>query len=960
MKSLALNLLILSFTINSGQLLGQDWKTDAQARIDSIRKSTIHVSLENIPNDRIEDVEIKVYLRKHAFRWGTSVSISEVRNLIVQGFPVGSDHPYYNHFRHFNSVTVENAGKWKGWINDSNRKIYRQVRAWLNEEGIDSRGHGTIWESVSFNAIPDFILNATDTAMVRASIRSHIEEQLAELAGEVYELDLVNEPVHENKIVNGILKVDNIAEERAKWHMYARSIAPELPLVINEFDLIQSGNSFHEDFVSYVKSYQEFGGPVDIIGMQGHFFGTIPSSEELQKRIDEVKVLGLPMHVTEFDMAGSNYDEMARIMYACYSEPMMDGFTMWGAWDGAQWRGNAPVFNRNWTLKESGKAWFDLVHKKWKTDTSFFATGRNVYFSGYQGSHEIQINFDGRSLVIPFDLSSDTADLHIDMAQVINHAPTLIIDQAPNNVNCVGQPISFAVRANDQDGKVSGIHFYVNGRISNSFSGDSANTNLQFQETGEYTVRAEAIDDKGARTLSTEYVINVAENNLGESFSISFPPSGIGNIPGTPIDLQLDWNKEDHISELFLMDPTGNITHLWQEIRDTVTIETQGLSGAQTFTIGAINETGCIYSEDFNFYSYQTGNDQNFNATTIRHTNHDIEEKSNRSIDLEGDLDIGDKIIGLYFEDVYLPADAVIDSAFIQFTVEKDNQEGLVSVNITAELSSHPKILGGNTRLTDRDQTRNSVVWDIPSWSESGERTSAQRTPNLAPLLNEVLNHGNRPLTSPLVFVLTPNGQGAKRSAFSYDQAKQAAPELLFFFHLTKIEQPEIPTGLSYESTNNIDFDISWNPVDDSDLAGYNLYLSGKLISETPVVDTHSTLNFEKEQLPAYLSVSAVNFYQLESDRSSEIAIDLVLNIVEDGIADIYPNPSEGRIVINSPEAIRAIEIYDQSGKLVYSNSLHTHLNTESIELTLDHPGIYVLKLVQIDGRTKSKSVVIK
>ena len=43
---------------------------------------------------------------------------------------------------------------------------------------------------------------------------------------------------------------------------------------------------------------------------------------------------------------------------------------MWGFWDGAHWKNNAPLYRRDWSLKPAGAAYRDLVLKTWRTDAS--------------------------------------------------------------------------------------------------------------------------------------------------------------------------------------------------------------------------------------------------------------------------------------------------------------------------------------------------------------------------------------------------------------------------------------------------------------------------------------------------------------------------------------------------------------------------------------------------------------
>ncbi|NJM15607.1 MAG: endo-1,4-beta-xylanase [Bacteroidales bacterium] len=209
-----------------------------------------------------------------------------MHSLIADGYPIGSNHPYYNHFKYFNSVTPENAGKWKLWINPHNRQTYAQMREWFVAQGIDNRGHGTVWETLNFGgAVPDVVLNETDTAKIRQIIKAHIIDQVTELQQNVYELDLVNEPVHETYIAKtklGWATSTEMAKERALWHNWAKEAAPDLPLVVNEFAPLQYNDNFDVSFVAYVQDLVANGADVAGIGLQGHFFETIPTVQELQ------------------------------------------------------------------------------------------------------------------------------------------------------------------------------------------------------------------------------------------------------------------------------------------------------------------------------------------------------------------------------------------------------------------------------------------------------------------------------------------------------------------------------------------------------------------------------------------------------------------------------------------------------------------------------------------------------
>lgn len=709
----------------SFSLQAQEWKEDYQKKIDSVRRSVIQIEFENA-NTSDDPIEIRVVQKDHDFKWGTIVRINMVDKLTEEGFPIGSDHPYFNHFSHFNSVTVENTGKWQGWIQPAKRQTYAEFRNWLMDIGIANRGHGTIWESTKYNAVPGFILDETDTAVVRAKIKEHILDQMAELKDEVYELDLVNEPVHERKIVDDILDVESPAAERAKWHKWARAAAPDLPLVINEFDLFQSGNTFYEKYIAYVDEFRSHGGPVDMIGMQGHFFSQMPEVSELQNRLDQLKSLNLPMHITEFDMQGSKYSDMERVLYVAFAEPSMTGFTMWGAWDGAQWRDNGPLYDSQWNLKESGKAFFDLVHGKWKTDTTFTEI-KQTAIHGYRGSYDIIVERNGKTLRVPVTLGTDTAKVNIDLSTLSNKKPSITILEETKPVYCQNNEISVGVSADDEDGDVEKINFYVNGRITKTVRNDTAIFVWSANE-GTLNITVEAIDNDGAITSKEIAPITVVKKNFNKAFDIVYPNDHVGVIAESTLDLILDWPYgAKNISSVEVTNEKGDVILRKTEQTDTLKINTGQLYGPQIIYITVEDTDGCTQQESFP-YNVVKSDGENVVVLIIKNTNHDAEESDSGDIFFTGDLDLGQKPVGLNFDATYLPYGAQIDSAFLQFSSDRPDQTGDIVLRINADSSGYPRSIGGSFDLTKRPKTEAFVDWSVETWENPRQATRSTLT----------------------------------------------------------------------------------------------------------------------------------------------------------------------------------------------------------------------------------------
>ena len=70
----------------------------------------------------------------------------------------------------------------------------------------------------------------------------------------------------------------------------------------------------------------------------------------------------------------------------------------------------------------------------------------------------------------------------------------------------------------------------------------------------------------------------------------------------------------------------------------------------------------------------------------------------------------------------------------------------------------------------------------------------------------------------------------------------------------------------------------------------------------------------------------------------------------------VYPNPTDGQVTIVYSENITSVEVYDLSGKLVYSESNLLN-NKIQIDLTSFERGVYSFRLMTNDQMINGKVV---
>ncbi|BDD01082.1 endo-1,4-beta-xylanase [Persicobacter psychrovividus] len=943
--------------------MAQDWETEANERINQHRKTMLTIKTLNVPTDG--ETSLRVKLKKHHFRWGTTVNINQVKSLEARGYALGSDHPYFNHFMNFNSVTVENTGKWKGWRNEVNRALYGRVRAWFMERGIDNRGHGTIWESTRFNAVPNDVLAMEDPEEIRQSIYDHIEDQMAELQHEIYEIDLVNEPVNEVKIVKDLLKLseEDYAKERAEWYKFAREKAPDLKLVINEYNLIQSGNDFHLQFGEYLNAYIDAGGPVDVIGMQGHFWSSMPAAEELLKRLSEVAVHGIPMHVTEFDMKESSYEEMERIMTVCFAEPLMEGFTIWGAWSGNQWRNNGPIYKADWELKESGKAYFDLVHDKWSTDLAFEDGVADEYqLRVFKGDYDIILEHEGKVKVYRLDEVIDGGQITVDFAEVSELKPSVNFSSVPAERYCVDTDMT--ISAATGGATAAKVRLFVNGYLyaEEVNTADEANFSPTFnwlaQSAGDYEFQFEVESASGILNRSEVHQCQVLNNNIENSFSVPAEKQGMLLTSEEVFEIELDWAAVHRVEKLSVYDHEGNLLEPAYGANEAISVDPAGRFGNNRYVLVGENDYGCTVSELLLFTLLKEGETENHIELQIHHQNHDVEEKLTGGIDMLGDLDIGENIVGLYFEHFGLPHGAVVDSAFIQFSNDRDDRPGSSIINIYADNSAEPVDTHRNPYLSKRPATETVVQWDIPYWDKAQDRLPEQRTPNIGPIIQELIDNKGRKPYSPFVFILNPEEGAAKRAATSYDLFPSRAPSLSIYFHVVSFENTFVPQNLRYEQLAEDEYKIQWNNISDGNFTGYDLYLNDEQWNDSLLQVNEAVLKVQVSDYPLMLTATSSNIYGQSSDFSEVLTIEdprppLVAD--ENLFGLISPNPVQDQCEILLEVPVAYVLMVDAMGRSHKRTVMDQQLQCADL-----NSGIYRLMLYKADHTFIGKVNILK
>jgi len=378
------------------------WRRDAWTRIEHIRKGDVNVIVKDASGNPVEGAQVKADMYEHEFKWGTAVNANIISgsNMYKAAVPLL-----------FNTATLEGYHQWRYWENNPApaRNFYNALKA----PGINNvRGHALVWDRTSSlpQNVSDWFLsdvtngNTANKTAIDNAIRTHISAITGEYRDQVYVWDVVNEVKDNADMQNyygrGMLK---------DWFAWARAGAgTDCLLFINETGITGVGSSL-DKFKTILNWMRGNNVDFDGIGIQGHFGNTMVNPESFYNMLEQLNEYNKFIEITEFDM-GPAICESDRefessftrdIMIAAFSQVNTIGFTMWGFTGGSHWHNNAPVFNADWTLKESGKQYIDLVYNKWRTNESGRTGEAGAYrFRGFYGDYDITVSAGGKTKTV--------------------------------------------------------------------------------------------------------------------------------------------------------------------------------------------------------------------------------------------------------------------------------------------------------------------------------------------------------------------------------------------------------------------------------------------------------------------------------------------------------------------------------------------------------------------------------
>ena len=303
----------------------------------------------------------------------------------------------------------------------------------LNDYGLSVTGASVVWPRDRWPTPNRFLPGSNPSPYVFHSTLVNERLSQAGIIGRysvngsgpnISEWKILNEPINNNyyqsTFVNaGIYSTQNSA--LANFFERANTVRPDAILSINEYNIINSNSDTKAiEYRNFVNNLLALGAPIDRIGIQAHMSWDV-SKADITRRINILAETGLPIEITEFDsrddagqLTNQQQEDLLRNMLeASFENPSVVGFIMWGFWDPGHWRGNGPLYDIDWNLKQEGSPWFDLVRNAWTTnleDQSLDSLGEwNSQDGVFNGIYDFVVTINGVSTIFEsYDVTSNS------------------------------------------------------------------------------------------------------------------------------------------------------------------------------------------------------------------------------------------------------------------------------------------------------------------------------------------------------------------------------------------------------------------------------------------------------------------------------------------------------------------------------------------------------------------------
>jgi GH35 family endo-1,4-beta-xylanase len=413
------------------------WRKDALARIEKIRKGDLSIQVVDAAGNPVTNAKVKIEMQRHAFTFGNAVNAflvgaGESHFPFTKKRPGGDSVSTWEQAQQYRKVVVENFNcvtfenelrphVWKSATSGAGKsktphEVFTQgAIPFLQKNNIAIRGHYLSWAAMDFNAMEKQFIGNPEAH--RQWLWAHMADIVPATSDYITEWDTINHIIAWGKHTyekeyGGMQIYADIMKE-------ARRLAPNASHAINEGKILPNGYK-REPYKRVIRFLNEQGQAPDTVGFMAHFgLASLTPPQELLEVYDDFATIAPRLQLSEFDVEAGDDDALQAdyyrdVMIASFSHPNFVGIIQWGLWENHHWKPAAALWRKDWTLKPAGQVYVDLVKNQWWTNDS--ATTNNsgrCQIRGFHGDYRITVEHDGKTVVKDLQLNGDGVDLQI-------------------------------------------------------------------------------------------------------------------------------------------------------------------------------------------------------------------------------------------------------------------------------------------------------------------------------------------------------------------------------------------------------------------------------------------------------------------------------------------------------------------------------------------------------------------
>lgn len=401
---------------HKGQLSPElrQWSDNNIAKLRTVHST---LQLQDSAGTALANAQVTIRQTKKAFCFGSALN-----EWVIDGNPdfKAQDPAKFKQWfeQHFNCGTPASTLHWKLMESERDKDgvgvwYADKTIQWMRERDMQVLGHAVSWENPEL--VPDWVKQAPDSEALKTLLSNRIKRLVGRYQGDINHWVGVNEMLDYDSI-SAQFNTDDF-KFRPWLYQEIKAQYPSLKLLVNEAGILAEPGKV-EQYKALIKGLLADGAPIDIIGIQAHFWPQdqeFINFENVKQRLDSLAELGLPIWITEFDYAHPDEtiraNQLEGFYRLSYAHPAVQAVKSWGFWEGAHWRADwgTPValVDRDWRVAASGARLGELM-EQWSTTLGQQSDVKGqLSLQGYAGDYIAEVqSSDGKHYSLPFKLQA--------------------------------------------------------------------------------------------------------------------------------------------------------------------------------------------------------------------------------------------------------------------------------------------------------------------------------------------------------------------------------------------------------------------------------------------------------------------------------------------------------------------------------------------------------------------------